>query len=76
MDDHVYRKFPDHIAAIKALRNKDATFSEICKDYEEMCTWLAAQSHPVDLQSEECIDARVLIQELEDEIIEKLEENQ
>ena len=75
MTDYVYRKYPDLVKAIQKLRNNNATFDEICYDYEEMCTWLAAQSHPIDLQSEECVDARELIQDLEDEIIEKLEEN-
>ena len=76
MTDHVYRKYPDHAEAIQTLRNKDTDFSEICDDYEEMSTWLAAQNHSLDPHSEECIQAQEIIRNLEDEIIKKLEENQ
>ena len=71
MSDHVYRKFPVQIAAIRALKNTDPAFGEICDDYEEMCTWLAAQSRPIDTVSKEFIDARKIISDLEDEIIER-----
>lgn len=76
MKDHVYRKYPDHVEAIQKLRNKDATFDEICNDYEEMCTWLAVQSCSLDPHCLECTDAREIIRDLENEIIEKLGRNQ
>ncbi len=68
MTDHVYRKFPNYIEALQALLQKDATFGEICADYEEICTWLACQYRSEDPPSEECDRARELIRDLEDEI--------
>ena len=68
MTEHVYLKYPEHVKAIQALRHKDAAFSEMCDDYEEMCSWLAAQSCSIDPQSEECADAREIIRDLEDDI--------
>ena len=68
MAEHVYRKFPNHIEAIQALLQTDATFEEICADYEEICTWLASQQESTVLHTEEIEHARELIQELEDEI--------
>ena len=76
MTDHVYRKYPEHAKAIQALRNKDADFSEMCDDYEEMSTWLASQNRSIDPHSEECVQAQEIIGNLEDEIIKKLEEYQ
>ena len=76
MTDHVYRKYPDHTEAIRALLKKDADFNEMCDDYEEMSTWLAAQSQSIDPHSEECVQAQEIIRNLEDEILKKLEENQ
>ena len=68
MTEHVYRKFPEHAALIQALRDKDRTFREICDDYEEMCTWLAAQSSSIDPHAEELVHAREIIRDLEAEI--------
>jgi hypothetical protein len=76
MTDHLYRKYPERVTEIQALRNKDSAFSEMCDDYKEMCTWLAAQSCSINPHGEECLHAQELIRELEDEIIQKLEENQ
>ena len=72
MPDHVYRKFPNHIEAIQSLLQKDATFREICADYEEMCTWLDLQYRSEDRSNTECDIAREVIRELEDEITEVL----
>ncbi len=68
MTDHIYRKFPKYIVTIRALLQKDATFREICANYEEMCTWLACQEHPEGRPAEECDRAREVIGDLEDEI--------
>jgi len=38
--EHVFRKFPNHIEAIRILLQEDASFREMCADYEEICTWL------------------------------------
>ena len=68
MSDHIYRKFADQIESIQTLLKTDATFEEVCADYEEICTWLAFQQESTVLSTEEIEHARELIQELEDEI--------
>ena len=68
MTEHVYRKFPNHFEAIRALLRRDATFREICANYEEMCTWLACQEEPEGRTAEESDRAREVIRDLEDEI--------
>ncbi len=73
MTDYISHTFPGHCTAIRALRKKDAIFNEVCEDYEEMCTWLAAQSCSIDPDSKECRQAREIIRDLEEEIIQKLE---
>ena len=68
MTDHIYTKFPDHTKAIQELLQKDATFNEICDDYEQVCTWLSFYGCSKPRQSKECDHARELIRNLEDEI--------
>ena len=68
MPDHIYRKFPDHIEGIQAMLQKDATFREICADYEEMCNWLKDYCRSQGRPSEECDHARELIRNLENDI--------
>ena len=74
MSDHVYRKFPNHFEAIQALLQKDATFREICADYEQIYTWLDEYCHSQGRPSNECDHARQLIRELEVEIIQVLKD--
>ena len=76
MSDHISRKFADQIDSIQTLLKTDATFEEVCADYEEICTWLVSQQESTVLSTEEIEHARELIQELEDEINQKLKENQ
>ena len=72
--EHVYRKFPEHIDAIKALLEKEGTFREICADYAEICTWLDDYCRSQGRPSEECDHARQLIRDLEVEIVQVLRE--
>ncbi len=76
MSDHISRKFANQIDSIQTLLKTDTTFEEVCADYEEICTWLASQQESTVLSTEEIEHARELIQELEDEINQKLKENQ
>ncbi len=76
MSDHISRKFADQIDSIQTLLKTDATFEEICADYHEICTWLASRQESTVLSTEEIEHARELTQELEDEINQKLKENQ
>ena len=68
MAEHVYRKFPNHIEAIQALLKKDASFREICADYEVICTWLDSHERSEDSPSKEGDLTRELMRELEVEI--------
>ena len=68
MSDYVNLKFPDLVEAIQALKNNNSAFSEMCTDYEEMCTWLDNYCRSEVQQSEECYSAREIIWDLEDEI--------
>ena len=72
VSDHVCRKFSNHVEAIQALLQKDATFREICDDYEKVCTWLDGYCHSSGRPSKECDHARELIRDLEVEIIQVL----
>jgi uncharacterized protein YdcH (DUF465 family) len=74
MTDYVHRKFPEHIAAVEVLREKDSTFRSVCADYEELCAWLAARCQSEDPSFRECSDAWALGRDLEDEILTLLEE--
>ena len=72
MIDHVNKKFRNHIGQIQTLIQKDATFKEICADYEEMSTWLDNYCHSEGRPSEECDAARELIRHPEDKSNQKL----
>lgn len=72
MTDHVYRRFPNQIEAIKALFKKSSTFREICADYEELSAWLDEYYRSEGLPSEKCNHAREVIRNLEVEITEAL----
>ena len=68
MADYIHIKFLNHIEAIEALLQKDATFREICADYEEICTWVHDYCRSKGRPSKECDFARELIRDLENEI--------
>ena len=73
--EHVYRKFPNHFEAIQAFLQKDATFREICADYEEICTWLDSHDRSEGPPSKEYDLTRELMRELEGEIIQMLKDS-
>ena len=75
MTDHVNKKFHNHIGQIQTLIQKDATFKEICADYEEMSTWLDGYCDSVGRATEECHRAMEVLKDLEDEIHRKLKES-
>ena len=68
MTDHVYRNFPNDIELIRTILEKDTTFSEICADYDEMCTWLDNYCRSEGRSSKECYRAIEMIQDLEVDI--------
>ena len=76
MDDALSKRFPDHFRAIAELRKKDATFREVCADYEETNAWLADYCRTEGFASERCDHARELIRDLEGEIIKALKDDE
>lgn len=72
--DHIQRKFPERVEEIRALVQKNPDFSELCNDYEEMCTWLATQTLSYGGSDEELDLARELMQDLEEDIFQQLEQ--
>ena len=64
MSEQVFTKFSSQRESIRALLQKDVRFREICADYEEICTWLAALDYSA--SSEEQSRARELIRDLEE----------
>ena len=72
MANAVHKRFPDHFEAIETILKKDATFREICADYEEVSAWLADHCRSEGFPSEKCDHARELIRDLEGEIIKAL----
>ena len=76
MGDYVNLKFPQLIDVIQALKAKDATFREVCADYDDICTWLAARDDRAAAPDpEEWAHAREMKRDLEDEILKLLEEH-
>lgn len=75
MDSYLYRKFPQHAAAIQALKAQDVGFREACADYEAICTWLAEQCVSAATNTEEYAHAQELTRDLEGEIRKLLEEH-
>lgn len=70
MTDYLSRRFPQYIAAIKALEEKDAAFYEACSNYEEICIWLATREQRSESEDhEELEQARELKLDLENEIL-------
>lgn len=66
----------EHIDEIRAIQGQDTTFREVCTDYEEVCTWLAAQEdRSAAPDPQEYDDARELKRSLEGEILKLLEEH-
>ncbi len=72
MSDHVLERFPDCDEGIRALLEEDAIFREICADYEEIGTWLAARQEAAPPSWAEYERAREVRDELEQEIQKKL----
>ena len=65
--------FPEWGEQISQLTQSDATFAEICADYEELANWLAAHGHDGCPPECECVANRQLLAELEAEILQALQ---
>ena len=69
----VLERFPEQTEKITQLLQSDATFEEICSDYQELADWLAAHSHDGCTPHFECAANRLLLAELEIEILQFLQ---
>ena len=72
----VFERFPECSERITQLLQTDATFDEICSDYEELAQWLAAHSEDDCSPDSECLANRELLTELEAEILQALQTSQ
>ena len=70
---HVDRRFPDRGPAIRALAETDPAFRAMLAEYEEICTWLAAHTRPAPPDNAELANVRIVVRELEEEILSELE---
>ena len=69
----VLERFPESADRIVQLAQSNATFTEICNDYQELAQWLQAYDHECDTPEIECADNRLLLAELEIEILQFLQ---
>ena len=69
----VLERFPEWSEWIAQLTQSDATFAEICADYEELAIWLAAHSNDDCTPESVCAENRQLLAELEIEISQNLQ---
>jgi len=74
VSEYLQRRFAERIADIEALSKNDATFREICSDYEEASAWMADHCHSGSPLTLKCDRYRELVGELEGEIIEALKD--
>ena len=68
-----FNRFADRTEEIKALLKNDATFRNICTDYEVICAWLADHCRLHGRPSKKCDHARELVRKLEGDIIRALD---
>ena len=69
----LYERFPEWSAQIAQLAQQDPEFEDACSDYEELGRWLAAHGHEACLPESTCAMNRLLLAELEVEILRSLE---
>ena len=69
----VLERFPEQTEKIKLLLRQDVNFAEICADYQKLALWLVAQDHAGCISESECAANRLLLAELEIEILQLLQ---
>lgn len=69
---YVLERFPEWSERILQLLERDADFDEMCSDYEKLADWLAARSHDGCTTESACAKNRLLLVELEVDILEAL----
>ena len=73
MNSAVKKRFHEKSEQITMLLQQDTIFAEICSDYDELAEWLAAHSHDGCTPESECVANRLLLAELENEILQFLQ---
>jgi hypothetical protein len=68
----VLERFSEWPELIEQLTQRDATFAEMCADFDELANWLAVHSHDGCTPEPECAANRELLAELEAEILRAL----
>ena len=69
----VRKCFPEWSKQISQLAQQDPDFDEACSDYEELKSWLAAHDHEECPAQSACTMNRLLLAELEVEILQYLQ---
>ncbi len=72
MSEQILEGFPEWRNEILKLLQEDPKFQEMCADYEEVSTWLAASSVSAKRPDAKYDEARQLLKSLEEEILETL----
>lgn len=65
----VIERFPEYSELITQLMRQDVKFAEICSEYEELANWLMDHSHEGSTPNFECAVNRLLLKEMEVEIL-------
>ena len=69
----VLERFPEQTEKIKLLLRQDGNFAEICADYQKLTLWLVAHGQDGCTPETECAANRLLLAELEVEILQFLQ---
>ena len=69
----VIERFPGQAEKIQLLLQQDANFVEICADYQKLALWLVAHGQDGCTLESECSANRLLLAELEIEILQLLQ---
>ena len=69
----VAERFPDWRTEVLQLLKESDDFRELCTDYRDLASWLAACDRSVEAQKAAVEEGRVLLRELEQEILDMLQ---
>jgi uncharacterized protein YdcH (DUF465 family) len=69
----VLERFSEWSEQITQLLEWDSDFAELCSDYEELAHWLVAYSQDGSTSESDCTANRLLLKEMEVEILQYLQ---
>ena len=73
MDAFLIEHFPEQAEKIHPLLQQDENFVEVCADYQKLALWLVAHERDDRTSETECAANRLLLAELEIEILQFLQ---